>query len=146
VGGVFRTGSVYLAADAEYVDWAQLRMRSDVDPVYFDELNLDIRQNLRAVWNTRLGAEFSKGPYVVRAGLAWQPDPWQHAEVDRSRRYVSAGLSYQLSRQFWLDVSWQQEAFNDVYYPYTEVENAPVVYEEVTRHRLTLGLRVLLDR
>ncbi len=144
-GGVVRTGSVYLALDAERVDWTQMRMRSDVDQPYFDDLNLDIRQRLQPVWNLRLGAEFRKGPFAVRGGTATYPDARKNPDIDRTRQFVSAGLSYRLSPSFWLDFGWQQESFDDLYLPYTEVAQAPRVVEKVTRNRFILGLRVLMQ-
>ncbi len=144
VGGVIRTGSVYLALDAERVDWTQMRMRSDTDQTYFDDLNLEIRETLQPVWNVRLGAEFKKGPVAVRGGIATYPDARKQSEVDRTRQFVSAGLSYHLSAAFWLDIGWQQESFDDIYRPYTEVDQAPQVAEKVTRNRFMLGIRVMM--
>lgn len=138
--------SVY--GDLEFVDWSQMELNSD--DFTFDDENRRIRQDFSSVINTRVGVEFRANQLALRGGLAYQPDPRDFdtrtadgATLDRSRTFLSAGIGYRLSDQMQLDVAWQQQRFDDQYLPYTEVNDAPVVDEEVIRNRLTVGVRVL---
>ena len=64
----------------------------------------------------------------------------RRSEVDRERQYFSLGLGYKISNTMRADVGWMQEQFDDVYSPYIEVANAPIVDEEVIRNRFQIGL------
>ncbi|MBT8400467.1 MAG: outer membrane protein transport protein [Rhodothermia bacterium] len=148
-GLVFRTGNLRLLADAEFVDWSQLEL--DADGFDFVQENQDISQNLEQVVNTRIGAEYVLGNFVVRGGLGFRPDPRdirpdlqsEATGVDRDRTYVSAGFSYVRDRQFAIDFALSQERFDDRYTPYNVV-GAPVVDEEISRGRASLGVRIFL--
>lgn len=138
--------SVY--GDLEFVDWSQMELNSD--DFTFEDENRRIRQDFSSVINTRVGVEFRTNQLALRGGLAYQPDPRdfdtrtaEGATLDRSRTFLSAGLGYRFSDQMQLDVAWQQQRFDDQYLPYTEVNEAPVVDEEVIRNHLTVGVRVL---
>ncbi len=145
-GAAWTTGNLFIAGDAEYVDWSQ--MEFDSEDGGFDDQNRNIRENLDPVWNTRLGAEYRFGSLAVRGGFAWQPDP-RSVEIqnagettDRAKKFFSAGLGYHFADQFAVDVGWMQERFNDQYVPYRDVAEPPVVEEEVVRNRFSVGVRV----
>ena len=149
-GGVaYKLGDLTLLADAEFIDWSQLELRSD-DFSFFQE-NQDISQNLQQVVNTRFGAEFGLGDFVVRGGFGFQPDPRDIRPdllsdanaVDRDKTFWSAGVSYVRHGKFAIDFGWSQERFDDRFVPYS-VSGAPVVEEEIVRNRGSVGVRVFL--
>ncbi len=149
-----------LLADVEFVDWSQ----AEVDAESFDyaELNRALREDLQATVNTRLGAELGLGDFALRAGFAYQPDPYEQPfvlrggeEADASKTYLSLGLGYHFSPQFQLDVAWMQQRFTDQYAPYpfsipanhpyyeqtnTALPVPPVVDEQVQRSFFRVGL------
>lgn len=133
-----------LAADAEYIDWAQTKYDSDVDQAYFEGVNRTIREAFDPVINTRVGAEFWIQNVALRGGFAYQPDPrkteleFVDERTDRSRTQVSAGLGYRINEQFVIDFAWARQHFNDMYQPYA-FEGAPIVEEDITRNRFTVG-------
>lgn len=147
-GGVsYRLGSITVLADAEWLDWSGLEL--DADDFAFTDENIDIQRRFDDVVNVRVGGEYELGSFVVRGGYAFQPDPRNLDLIDpdgtlpnRDREYWSAGFSYMPNDQFALDFGWMQERYDDQYRPYTEVAEAPVVTEEVTRDRFALGVRV----
>ncbi|GMQ82954.1 MAG: outer membrane protein transport protein [Rhodothermia bacterium] len=144
-GVSFRSGSFTLMADAEWVDWSQMEFSSD-NGTFFEE-NRSIREQFDGVLNTRIGATYEAGDFILRGGFAVYPDPQdrrfaQAADgtvVDRERQYFSLGLGYRISTTLRADAGWMQEQFDDVYSPYTEVANAPIVAEEVIRNRFQIG-------
>ena len=149
-GGIaYQTPRLTVAADAEYVDWSQMRFSSTTERGYFEDLNREIRRSYDPVLNTRVGAEFWVGDLALRGGYAYKPDPRQDDLVltsgttNRAQTFVSAGLGYRFNNQFMVDFAWTQQRFNDAYVPYA-VDNAPIVEEEVTRNRFSVGFSVRL--
>lgn len=148
-GLAFETGPALLAFDAEYVDWSQTELTAPSDRSYFAGVNRDIREALAGVVNVRAGLEYRLGALALRGGFAYQPDPRSEERLgsreqpERSRRYLSAGLGYQLNDQLALDLGWMQQRFDDRYQPYSDpdIDTPPVVEETVIRNRFGLGLR-----
>ncbi len=151
-GGVaFAAVGLTVSADAEYVDWSQLRMDADTDKSYFADLNRQIRDDFEGVWNTRVGLEYAISNLALRAGIAFMPDPARVGlelgngdELDRERTFFSLGVGYTFANQLQLDLAWMQERFDDAYVPYGRLEVPPPVAEEsVVRNRFVVGLRYL---
>ena len=164
-GLAYTVGAATVAADAEFVDWSQMELEavsSGAADNYFEvenPVNPNIRENFGAVVNFRFGGEYRFDRFSVRGGYALQPDPYeldrQRADgetFDQTKQYVSAGLGYRFSDRLELDVAWMQERFDDQYLPYGYYNDVvvpgedvsitpPVVDEEVTRNRFTVGLR-----
>jgi len=147
-GVSYRSGSFTLMADAEWVDWSQMKF-SHTNNSFADE-NRSIQEQFDAVLNARFGATFETGDFIIRGGFAIYPDPHNNlfsqagdgSAVDRERQYFSLGAGYRISNMLRADVGWIQEQFDDAYSPYTEVANAPVVAEEVIRNRVQIGFTV----
>lgn len=148
LGLAYSAGPVTVSGDAELVDWSQLRLKAGSDQSYFDNVNQSIRDNFIPVANVRLGLEYRLGPLALRTGLAAQPDPRDADNlgpdtVNRDVTYFSAGVGYRLGEQVQLDLGWMQGRTKDRYLPYAEVNDAPVVDEDIVRDRIALGLKVL---
>ena len=96
----------------------------------------------------RLGGAYEFGDFTVRGGVATYPDPFDRNvsrggdEADRDRRFVSAGVSYRFSQNFYLDAGWTRMKFDDEYTPYADVDEPPLVEESVTQNRFLLGVRI----
>ena len=154
-GFSYSTPRANVAAEIEYVDWSQMRLRVDSesdDEGYFDEENVFTRTNYDAKFNARLGGEVWLGSVALRAGIGLQPDPRKYAEVKSDRTFLSAGLGYRLAEQLQIDFGFAQERFDDQYMPYAlsdeyretfDVGAAPLVEETVRRNRFVIGLRYM---
>lgn len=139
-GGIaYEMAGFLLAADLEFLDWSQARLRPTSD---FLEANLDVRRDYREVVNTRFGAEYAIGPWAVRAGAAYQPDPLRDlVEIDRLRSTYTVGFSLQMAGRATLDVAYAFTEFEDQIVP----ESAfGMVTEEVVRNRFLVGVQVNL--
>ncbi len=138
-----------LAADAEYIDWAQTTLSAELDKGYFKGLNRTIRSTFDPVINTRVGAEYWIQNIALRGGFAFHPDPRKedlelvNERTDRSRTQISAGLGYRINDQFTVDFGWSRQQFNDMFVPYA-FEDAPVVEEDVVRNRFMIGFTARL--
>ncbi len=149
-GLVYDAGGLLLAADIEFVDWSQARLRPSDD---FPEGNLDLRRAYSEVFNTRFGAEYDLGPWAVRVGAAYQPDPLGEEfdrlgiDLDRLRTTYTLGFSLETLDRIALDVAYAFTAFEDEVVPYS-IENVsgfldePVVREDLARNRFLVGVRV----
>lgn len=144
LGGSFTRSGFTVAADAEWIDWSQMEISAD--GVSFADENRAIRQGLDAVLNMRLGASYELNDVIFRGGYALYPDPHDNTLAnldadlpDRDRTYVSAGVGYRFTDKVRIDLGWIRARFDDRYRPYTEVEGAPVVDEEVSKDRFSLG-------
>ena len=148
VGVGYTNGNLSLFADAELVDWTQLEL--DAEGFSYAAENRLIREQLDGVVNLRFGVEYDFGKISARGGIAGLPDQRMQAAgrasgdgVERDRGYVSAGITYEASRQFLIDFGWSGEAFDDAFVPYN-VTDGPVVSEEVLRGRFAIGVRARL--
>jgi hypothetical protein len=144
--GLVYTGSpVRVFGDVEFVDWSSMSL--DSHSFEFSQANADIRRVMRSVVNVRVGAEYAMDRFVVRGGYAYQPDGRDVSQTgfegtaERNRTTWSAGVSY-LQRPYAIDFAWALEQYEDVFRPYTEVEAAPVVTEEIFRNRFAIGVRL----
>ena len=139
-GGVaYERAGFLLSADLEYLDWSQARLRPTDT---FLEADLDIRRDYREVLNTRVGAEYALGPWAVRAGAAYQPDPLRGVlDIDREQSTYTVGFSFQVLPRVTLDVAYAYTEFADQVVP---GEEFGVVSEEVTRDRVLVGVQMSL--
>jgi long-subunit fatty acid transport protein len=140
-GVAFDSGPFSLSGDLEFIDWSQMEL--DSRDFSFAEQNLAIRQNFESTVNVRVAAEYRLDSFQLRGGIAGYPDArGSNDGVSRDRGVVSLGFSYLVNRQFAFDFGVMAEVFDDEYSPYTEVESAPLVSEEVIRGYLSLGVRM----
>lgn len=136
-GVVYEMAGFLLSADLEYLDWSQARLRPT--DTFLDE-DLDIRRNYREVFNTRVGAEYALGPWAVRAGAAYQPDPLRDLlDIDREQSTYTVGFSFQALPNVTFDVAYAYTEFADQIVPGAEFG---VVSEDVTRDRFLVGVQV----
>ena len=145
LGAAYEIGGARIAADFEYVDWSQMELDSE-DCNFADE-NVAITRGLDAVTNARLSVSYDVNKsLVLRGGMAFYSDP--HAtkvdaggiEIDRDRKFISAGFGYKIGKSIRADFAWMGESFEDKYQVYTDVTDAPYVTEEVLRSRVQLGV------
>lgn len=139
-GGIaYEMAGFLLAADLEFLDWSQARLRPT--DTFLDE-DLDIRRSYREVVNTRFGAEYAIGPWAVRAGAAYQPDPLRDViDLDRLQSTYTVGFSLQVLDRTTLDVAYAFTEFDDQIFPADEYG---VVTEHVIRNRFLVGVQVNL--
>ncbi|MEM1041657.1 MAG: hypothetical protein AAGI91_03420 [Bacteroidota bacterium] len=150
-GLAYDRGGLLLAADIEFVDWSQARLRPSND---FVDANFDLRRSYSEVLNTRFGAEYDLGVWAVRAGAAFQPDPLREEferlaqagepDLDRLRSTYTVGFSLKTLNRIALDVAYAYTEFEDRVVFDSADAGALVVSEDVVRNRFVVGVRVAL--
>lgn len=146
-GLAYSVSGITLMGDVELVDWTQLELTASSDRDFFTDLNRTIRNDFRAVLNTRFGAEYRMNNVTLRGGFANQPDPidvrierGDGSTLDRDRTFISAGVGFKFSQSMEIDFGWMQERQDDLYQP--DFVNY-VVDEKVVRNHFMVGLNIL---
>lgn len=150
-GVSYQVADATILADIELIDWSQMEFDASTDQVFFERLNQQIRRDYQTVVNTRMGLEYRVNQIILRGGFAFNPDPRETVEarrtdgteLDRSKLYFSAGLGFRFTDEFQIDLGWMQERFEDQYLPYSGVDRAPVIDEDIVRNRFAVGLQFL---
>lgn len=157
-GLAFDNDRLRATVDVEFVDWSTLQF--DSDSFDFPTENERIEDTFGYVFNWRGGLEYTFDfGLAARGGASYRPDPrdfsidFADGEThDRSRLFLSLGVSYPLSDGVIFDVGWMQERSQDQFAPYnltdegTPFPNAddiptPVIDEEVVRNQFQIGVR-----
>ena len=144
--------SFTLLADAQLVDWSQMRFGADSEGI-FDDLNDQISDDYSTVVNFGAGAEVNVSKVLLRVGAAFQPDPItldlrdsSGDVLNRDQLHLSAGFGYHLSPRMLLDVAWTMGTFDAAYLPYpvdahgARQDASLHIDESVTRHQVVIGV------
>lgn len=139
VGSAYQRDGILIAADIEYADWSQARLRPTTS---FGAENIDIQTLYRETIDVRVGAEYDFGLGALRGGYALRQDPLRdEVEADRLRQTVSAGFSYYAARGITLDFGMSYTEFGDQAFPFG---GAQPVTETVGSLRGLFGLQINL--
>jgi len=117
IGGALYIGPMMISGDAELVDYSQMLFQNDPPSVSEGtkaEINQDIRDNFRSVWNPRLGMELTI-PRVdarLRGGYAIYKSPWKNSGNGDVRKILSFGGGVTLSKQIMLDIAYQTASWD----------------------------------
>lgn len=150
-GGLsYSISGLTILGDLQLVDWSQLELDASTDQDFFSDINRTIREDLKAVVNASLGAEFAFGNIKFRAGYALQPDPNEGLltlgdgsllDPDNKKEYISAGIGFTFSESFEIDFGWMQETQEDIYIPdFTTY----FITEDVVRNHFLVGMSIRL--
>lgn len=151
-GVVYQVAGATLAADVEYVDWSQARIRTDGftdadDLEAIAEENATFRRSYQEALTTRFGAAYNFGLATVRLGLAYQPDPLREDPfivADRLRRTVTAGVGIRLGPSAEANLALVNTQFEDQLVSVDNLGDTPdtvsLVVEDVNRTALVVGI------
>ncbi|MDH5608354.1 MAG: long-chain fatty acid transporter, partial [Cyclobacteriaceae bacterium] len=115
----------FVTADVEVLDYTSAHLKSNDFVVTED--NKAIEQYYRDVVNYRMGAELRMDEIRLRAGYAYQADPYaERSNYDRHRNQLSFGVGYR-SDDFFADFTMVNSRWNSFYNPYLLNSNSPEV-------------------
>jgi long-subunit fatty acid transport protein len=129
-----------IAADFDWIDYGKLEF-SDTDEDLVRELNSDIKNTFRSVFNLKFGAEY-KLPFdniKLRAGYAIYPSPYEGDPSDFDRKVISFGISYLVAESILIDAAYATNSYktiNSMYDSYTRTD------EKITANTLMLNLGI----
>lgn len=122
----------FIAADIEYVDYANARFSESDDfggnSTYFNSVNDRISGTYQSALNFRLGAEARYEVFRFRAGYAITGDPYRNADFDGKINTFTLGTGIRLNR-YYADVAFTSSTANSLYSPYNF--NDPSVFVPV---------------
>lgn len=127
-----------LSVDYEYLDYGNMRLRSDYDN--FTDINGYIQDDYRSVGNIRAGAELRFGPLAFRGGYAIYGDPYvsNHDNSGANTTAISGGIGIR-SKDFFFDLGYVYSGHDEKHFLY---QNRSAFIETNTNKVLaTIGLR-----
>ncbi len=150
-----------ISADMEYINYASMRMKSNSDQDYIDQMNQEIKNRFTSsAFNVKTGAEVRFGPVYLRGGFDYFGSPYK-SNPDNSTLGVAynegssnsyhlvynAGIGFR-QQSFYIDFAWsymtQQQSY--VLYDYVNPANNLVNYtadlqKHDTKIMTTFGIR-----
>jgi hypothetical protein len=96
-----------IAADLEFIDYSNMRLREADSYSDFSGPNREIEDIYRSVVNFKLGGELRLNNLFIRAGGAYYPSPYVKGELneDSSNSEFTAGIGYR-DRSFFFDLGF----------------------------------------
>lgn len=140
-GAAFQTKSATIAASFRYRDWSTMEFDNPALPEdlpYFQNLNTDIQNQLRATIEQRFGGEIFLSPLHarLRGGIIIKPSPYKNSNEDPVI-YYTFGLGYSLDKYISLNFAGMYNTRAQV----SEDEFTPGgTNEDITKIQFTLGL------
>jgi long-subunit fatty acid transport protein len=128
------------AVDFDWIDYAKLEF-SDADEDLLRELNTDIKNTFRSVFNLKFGLEY-KLPFdnvKIRAGYAMYPSPYDGDPSDYDRKVISFGLSYLLAESILIDGTYAIGNYKTINSMYDSVTRTD---EKISTNTLMLNLGI----
>ncbi|QHT66727.1 hypothetical protein GXP67_08670 [Rhodocytophaga rosea] len=134
---VFAGKSGFISADVTYSTFNSMRFNTENGGDDFSETNQYIRSNYQPAITARIGGEFRKDIFRLRAGFVYQGEAFKERldNLDRTRLNFTAGAGVRLE-DFYIDFAVVHSRYNSGYTPYT-YNPAPSV---TTKNRITNGI------
>jgi long-subunit fatty acid transport protein len=141
----FRTPVFTVSASFRYRDWSTMEFSDPYlpeDETYFNQLNLQIQEQLQATIEQRYGGEFFFQPFNahIRAGLQIIPSPFKSDNTPQ--KIYAAGASFQMDPMITLDLGLSYDNFQQL----SEDEFTPGgTSEDIRRLKVAIGIRYFLQ-
>lgn len=109
---------VILSAEASLIDYTQTEFEnpSGLTEQYIAGINSDIKDNLRAVTNYNLGAEYTF-PNIglrLRGGYFVQPSPYQNDPKDYDKKYLTGGIGFLIDKTISIDLAYTKGSWKEI--------------------------------
>ena len=112
----------FITADAEFVDYSNMRFSEDEDgsgfSSYFSSVNSRINDTYKSAMNYRIGAEGRYEVFRLRAGYAISESPYKNSAFDAKVNTLTLGAGVRL-QNYYADVAYSRSNSNSLYSPYT---------------------------
>ncbi|NDK56437.1 OmpP1/FadL family transporter [Pontibacter fetidus] len=122
----------FVTADAEFVDYSNMRFSEDEDGSgfgsYFSGVNSRINETYKSAMNYRIGAEGRYEVFRLRGGYAISESPYKNSAFDAKTNTLTLGAGVRLQK-YYADVAYARTTGNSLYSPYTFAngEGNPIV-------------------
>lgn len=131
---------INLNGSAKIVDYSQMEFTEGFDSGVMSDKNLEIEEIFESAASYNLGAEltFPYPRFKVRGGLIYNQSPYKDDPTEFDKKYLTAGLGFQFSEGFNIDVTYVHgwwETFGDNY-----GFNESRTYQEISVDKMMLSL------
>lgn len=140
---VFIGKAGFISTDVEFVNYGGAKLTDDSNFLQAD--NRAISNDYGSAVNIRTGGEFRYDILRLRAGFAYQGDPYKNLNTwDRSIQTLSAGAGLKFQK-YYIDLAIANQNGNQYYTPYVPARpeqrtNYAQIENTITTGMLTLGL------
>jgi hypothetical protein len=150
VGQTFSSDVVqgFINFDAENVGYNYARYdgtafdNSISEQRYTDEVNRNIRNQFRSVWNYRIGGELAFSKVRLRGGIGIERNAFENETAVNNT--ASAGIGYR-ENNFFMDLGIRFSSYEEGYLPYTvtdiSLDPNSVISTRRTRAQMTFGFK-----
>jgi long-subunit fatty acid transport protein len=135
IGASLSLGTILVSGSAEYMDWTQVKFKTDE----LKDLNRYLATDYRETVKLRLGGEIDLPSLdsQFRAGAIYDPTPLVDRDSDWDRKYLTIGYGLLIEKILKIDLAyvhgmWKQATFDDLTPEGTE--------EDVTYQKLLLTI------
>lgn len=108
-GFSFNYVGLIFSAQATIIDYSQATFKNvkGLTDAYAENLDKNIKDQLRAVFNYNLGVEYNvPGGLRIRGGYFVQPSPYQGDPSEFNRKYLTAGIGFLTNETVGLDFAY----------------------------------------
>ncbi len=141
---VFLKNFGFISLDYNFVDYSQMTFSFDSgieDATLANSLNQSIRDTYTAASNVRLGTEFSRDIFRLRAGYAFTGSPYRNAP-ELSSHTLTGGFGIR-EKKVYFDAAYAHKMQKDTYSPYSlTVTEAPKANLKQSRGNVVLTVGV----
>jgi len=121
-GFSFNIRGLILSADGTLIDYSQLKFENysngsnNDQSQYFEGINKSIKNNLAAVFNYNLGAEYTLKDLGLRlrAGFFVQPSPYKGDPASYDKKYFTLGAGILTDETVGLDIAYAHGWYNNI--------------------------------
>ncbi|MHB8581230.1 MAG: outer membrane protein transport protein, partial [Ignavibacteriaceae bacterium] len=143
-GGAVNLQSLILSAQITFVDYTQLKFQnaSGLSADYIATINQNIKDQLRAVVNYNIGAEYTLPGLGIRlrAGYFVQPSAYLNDPSKYDRKYYTLGLGYLADNSVGIDLAFAHGSWSNYGYNYNDQYYvSPVTTQDITTNKFILS-------
>lgn len=121
-GFSFNIRGLIISADGTLIDYSQLKFENYSDNTnndqsqYFEGINKSIKNNLTAVFNYNIGAEYTLRDLGLRlrAGFFVQPSPYKGDPASYDKKYFTLGVGILTDETIGLDLAYAHGWYKDI--------------------------------
>lgn len=131
----------FISGDVEFVNYGKSQLKStDFSPTADNRSISNLYTN---TMNYRVGGEYRYDMFRLRAGYAYQGDPFADGSIDRSIQSISGGIGVRIDDMF-VDLAITNTVSDALYKPYelsNNLEPGAIVKNKATNVAVTVGFK-----
>ena len=115
-GAAYFKNNLTLSGDLTMIDYSKMKFESGLDKSATSTKNADITYLMRSVLNLNGGFEYTlrNSRIALRGGFMLMPSPFKDDSSDFDKKYITAGIGYNFSKQSSINFAYVYGWWNDI--------------------------------